>query len=62
MNKQELLSQVMLDVSRIYELFDEFMEEYRDEEYLNGINDVLMNPERYGLVRMTESSDRGTDF
>lgn len=54
MNKQELLSQVMLDVSRIYELFDEFMEEYRDEEYLNGINDVLMDPERYGLRRVEE--------
>lgn len=54
MNKQELLSAVMMDVSRIYELFDEFMEEYHDEQYINGINDVIMDPGRYGLRRIEE--------
>lgn len=51
MTKEELMSRVMLDVSRIYEMFEEFLEEYNDEQYLNGVNDVLMNPERYGLTK-----------
>lgn len=54
MTKEEFMSGLMLDVSRIYELFDEFMEDYHDEQYLNGINDVLMDPGRYGLRKIEE--------
>jgi hypothetical protein len=52
--REELMSLIMLDVSRIYELFDEFIEDQRDLGFNDGIEEVVRNPEQYGLTRVDQ--------
>lgn len=46
------MSYLMLDVSQIYELLDEFIQDQRDIGFNEGIDTVTSDPESYGLTRI----------
>jgi hypothetical protein len=51
---EELVQQLLLDISGILDYVNEFREEVYELGYVQGLDEAIVHPEQYGLTRVDQ--------